>query len=181
LIEIQLRSRLQHAWATAVETVDLFRGSDLKTNRGDPHWGRLFALVATAFALKEGTRPVPGTPETMGDLLPALRASVQELQLLENLRAWSEMLHHIQRQVGFRARKYFLIDARPADRSVEVTSFPESEFEAANSLYSFLEAAGAEPVLVAASSFAALLQGYSGYFADTSRFIEEVEAILGRS
>src|SRR6266516_148155 len=41
-IEIQIRSRLQHAWATAVEIVDAFTGqalkSGLKLNLGDPAW-----------------------------------------------------------------------------------------------------------------------------------------------
>ena len=31
-IEVQLRSRLQHAWATAVETVSTFTGQALKSN-----------------------------------------------------------------------------------------------------------------------------------------------------
>jgi len=47
-IEIQVRSKLQHAWATAVETVDTFTGQSLKfalgTNIGDPTWRRFFAL-----------------------------------------------------------------------------------------------------------------------------------------
>lgn len=33
-VEIQLRSRLQHAWATAVETVDVFTGQALKSDQG---------------------------------------------------------------------------------------------------------------------------------------------------
>jgi ppGpp synthetase/RelA/SpoT-type nucleotidyltranferase len=39
-IEIQLRSRQQHAWATAVETVDTFTGQALKGGRGTREWRR---------------------------------------------------------------------------------------------------------------------------------------------
>jgi ppGpp synthetase/RelA/SpoT-type nucleotidyltranferase len=41
-IEIQLRSKLQHAWATAVETVDFFTGQALKSNIGDVDWKCFF-------------------------------------------------------------------------------------------------------------------------------------------
>jgi ppGpp synthetase/RelA/SpoT-type nucleotidyltranferase len=48
-IELQLRSRLQHAWATAVETVDFFTGQALKSNIGDAEWKRFFALAIRRF------------------------------------------------------------------------------------------------------------------------------------
>jgi len=35
-IEIQLRTRAQHAWATSVEIVDLFTNQTLKSNQGTP-------------------------------------------------------------------------------------------------------------------------------------------------
>ncbi|WP_338119313.1 RelA/SpoT domain-containing protein [Streptomyces parvus] len=34
-IESQVRTQLQHAWATAVETMDLFSDSELKYGKGD--------------------------------------------------------------------------------------------------------------------------------------------------
>lgn len=34
-IEIQIRTKLQHSWATALETVDLFEGSELKSGGGE--------------------------------------------------------------------------------------------------------------------------------------------------
>ena len=44
-IELQVRTQLQHAWATAVETMDLFSGSELKYGKGDPEVLRFFVLV----------------------------------------------------------------------------------------------------------------------------------------
>lgn len=60
-IEVQLRSRLQHAWATALETVDTFTRQALKANRGDPDWQRFFVLMGHSIALREGHNAVPGT------------------------------------------------------------------------------------------------------------------------
>jgi ppGpp synthetase/RelA/SpoT-type nucleotidyltranferase len=39
-IEIQIRSRLQHVWASALETVDLLLDQKLKLGSGDPRWRR---------------------------------------------------------------------------------------------------------------------------------------------
>jgi hypothetical protein len=61
-IEIQLRSRLQHYWATAVETVDFFTGQILKSNIGQLPWKRFFALASNEFARLEGKPLVPWVP-----------------------------------------------------------------------------------------------------------------------
>jgi len=53
-IEVQLRSRLQHAWATAVETVGTFTQQALKSRQGEEAWLRFFALMSSAIALREG-------------------------------------------------------------------------------------------------------------------------------
>lgn len=55
-IELQLRTRLQHAWATAVETVGTFLGQALKSSEGERNWLRFFELVGSVFALHERIR-----------------------------------------------------------------------------------------------------------------------------
>lgn len=51
-IKIQVRTRIQHYWATAVEIVDLFTGQALKSHQGDPEWKDFFAAVSRQFALR---------------------------------------------------------------------------------------------------------------------------------
>ena len=51
LIELQLRSTIQHDWATALEIVDLFTGQALKSNQGEENWKSFFFLVSQHFAL----------------------------------------------------------------------------------------------------------------------------------
>ena len=60
-IEIQLRSRQQHAWATAVETVETFTAQGIKDGRGNVRWQRFFALMGTYIALNEKCNTVPST------------------------------------------------------------------------------------------------------------------------
>ncbi len=48
-VEIQLRTPIQHCWATAVEIVDLFTNQSLKTNQGLPEWANLFVQLSSYF------------------------------------------------------------------------------------------------------------------------------------
>lgn len=72
-IEIQLRSLLQHAWATAVETVGTFLKQALKSSQGHVEWLRFFALMGSALALRERTALVPETPTERSQLFDELR------------------------------------------------------------------------------------------------------------
>jgi ppGpp synthetase/RelA/SpoT-type nucleotidyltranferase len=48
-VEVQLRTPIQHCWATAVEIVDLFTNQSLKTNQGSPEWSSLFIQLSSHF------------------------------------------------------------------------------------------------------------------------------------
>jgi hypothetical protein len=183
LVEIQVRSTLQHTWATAVEAADLFLGSDLKQGNGPPEWQRLFALISGAFAFKEQTEPVPNTPGTLAALRIAISEAASRVDLLSTLETWSRMIATIE-QAARRDRHYFIIESRPAQRHAKVYSFREDDLDLATDVFFALEAAAhhATPatkvVLVSANSLRALRAGYSGYFADTQRFKDEVGELL---
>lgn len=184
LIEIQIRSLLQHAWATAVETVDAFLGTDLKSSRGPQQWQDLFSLVGTAFAKTEGTEAVPGTPRERETLRRRISDAAQNLGLLDHLRAWSEMVRQVTGP-DFRAKKYLLLDMRPEEGMTRIRTFRQREFEFASEEYSRVEAEvaslpKAQAVLVSTDSIRDLRQSYPSYFADSTLFIAEVQKILHR-
>lgn len=52
-IEIQLRTVIQHSWATSLEIVDLFTGQALKSNQGQDAWKKFFKGVSDQFAIIE--------------------------------------------------------------------------------------------------------------------------------
>src|SRR5205814_3031408 len=60
LIELQIRTRTQHIWSTAVETMGTFLGQSLKSQQGDDKWLTFFSIVSAAFALEEGCKPGQG-------------------------------------------------------------------------------------------------------------------------
>ena len=88
-IEVQIRSRLQHAWATAVETVDAIKGTQLKTSgpaNGD--WDRFFTLMGSVLAIEEGYPLVPGTPVALSELRDEVRGLVRGLHLKAPCSGW---------------------------------------------------------------------------------------------
>lgn len=48
-IEIQIRTHIQHSWATAVEIIDLFTDQSIKTNSGSEKWKQFFKSTSNLF------------------------------------------------------------------------------------------------------------------------------------
>jgi putative GTP pyrophosphokinase len=59
-LELQVRTRVQHAWATAVETMGTFLGQALKSGQGEQEWRSFFAKASAALAIIEKSPAVPG-------------------------------------------------------------------------------------------------------------------------
>jgi len=48
-VELQIRTVVQHSWATAVEIVDLFTKDSIKTNQGSKEWSDFFTQLSKLF------------------------------------------------------------------------------------------------------------------------------------
>ena len=46
-VEVQVRTKIQHYWATALEIVDLFTRQSLKSNQGEQNWQVFFQETST--------------------------------------------------------------------------------------------------------------------------------------
>jgi hypothetical protein len=80
-VEIQMRTRLQHAFSTAVETVTAFTRQPLKFGAGPVEWRRFFSLMGSALALREGTESVPDTPTDKTQLIAEFKNAAAELKV----------------------------------------------------------------------------------------------------
>lgn len=186
-IEIQLRSRLQHAWATAVETVDTFSGQALKSSEGSEDWLRLFALMGTELAFQEGLPPVPGTPGDRGTLRRELARSARDLDAIARLEAYGHALKVLEGNIRNGRAAWFHIYLERSDEntaSVRWNEYSETEQEEAIHAYEEVESAirhfpGGETVLVQVSSIDALRRAYPNYFADTSVFVAALRQATG--
>jgi len=123
---MQLRTNLQHAWVTTVETVGTFLKQALKSSIGEPRWLRFFELMGTVMALKERTNPVPGTPTNQSDLLRELKEYAVSLDVENRLSAFSGALQILE-QPDTQKADYFLLQIDPSAHRVTVGGFKIGE------------------------------------------------------
>ncbi len=181
-VELQMRTRLQHSWATAVETVDIFANQAIKAGRASPEWGEFFKLASAAFAINEGCAP---PTEYVGlsakDIRARLIAADQPMNALVRLRAFAVAANHIQR-LGRSTADYHLVILDTDRRRLTVQPFSMDQLDQATIEYANAErrAAKGEPidaVLVAGGNIDQLRKTYPNYFLDATRFIADVYAL----
>jgi ppGpp synthetase/RelA/SpoT-type nucleotidyltranferase len=180
-IEVQIRSRLQHAWATAVETVSAFTGQALKSNIGTDSWKRFFALMGSAIAIREGRYLVPGAPVNHGELVRELRVLSDELKIEDVLAGWSAAVK-ILAPNGANASAFLLVLDQNA-RTIQVTGFGQKELERASEEYLKVEKENTDSrmvqaVLVSVASLDALRSAYPNYYLDTTAFLNAVRQAI---
>ncbi len=181
-IEIQLRSQLQHAWATAVETVGTFIQQALKSSQGEEEWLHFFSLMGSALAAREGTPSVPGVPEDHDDLVRRIRECERKLQVVNKLMAYRSSLNEVS-ESPLRGAHYYLLKLEPGQQKVTLTGFKRSNLEEAATAYLDAERSikggqGSEAVLVSVDSLAALRRAYPNYFLDTDLFIDALRNVI---
>ncbi len=180
LIELQLRTKVQHAWATAVETMGLLLDHSLKSSEGPDRWLKFFALASSALAHLEGSHPVPGYESlAKRDTFLKTIEEADDLQVTHKLRGFTVALNAIT--TDKRAGAYHLIVLDLADLTVQITGYSFNRLEEANRQYANVEERAEkgeelQAVLVAAGSIENLRKAYPNFFLDATEFVN----LLGR-
>jgi len=172
-IEIQLRTRLQHAFATAVETVTTFTLTPLKFGGGPADWRRFFSLMGSAIAIREGTALVEGTPTNRGDLVSELRDAAKLLKVRQRLRAWTQAMKEPPRQ-SLKGAKWLLLVLDVSANTIKVIGYANriKASEAVADIEKSGPSGTLDAVLVWVKSFRDLRKAYPNYYADTTEFLE---------
>lgn len=175
-IEIQIRSKRQHAWATAVETIDTFTGQAIKSGIGSQHWKRFFVLISSFIASMEKRPLVSGTPEDTLEWFGELESLIRTLNVanvLRGLHAGLEMLSHVPRNC-----QYTILILDSGKRVTEMFSF-DNERESAKKYLEIEKKhsndTSVQAVMVSVDSMRALRQAYPSYYLDTAWFMGIVE------
>ena len=182
LIEIQIRTLLQHYWATAVETVDHFTKQAIKSNEGDKEWMNFFKLVSSAFANIEKKPIVPDTPSDSEELRRQIQELAKQLKVVKKMNEWTRF-HKIIEDFERDSKEkfaFYLLNLNLTTRELQISVFKQSQEELANSEYSKFEErmlANKEDrdiVLVSADTTKELRKAYPNYFLDTNEFINKL-------
>lgn len=180
-IELQIRTRLQHAWATAVETVGTFTQQALKSSQGRQDWLRFFALMSSALARREGTTLVPGTATDPEKLVRELRDYVAKLDVVPRLDSYRAVVQYAEKQLDEMKGHTFLLELDTQALELNVRSY-EDRMIAADEYSAIEREIEGDPtkdaVLVTVESLATLRRAFPNYFLDTTAFLDAVNEAI---
>jgi hypothetical protein len=187
-IEIQIRTELQHSWATAVEVCSTFTDQNLKSDHPqvrDEWWVRFFALMGSVMANKEGGGLVKDTPTRRSDLMDELGRLVDALKVSEVMKRRSRATDISDAASETKAHQ-FLIELQAFDHlscRVNVTAYAEgceqqaSEDRVRKEIES-RKKMGVQVALVGVQSVEKLKIAYQNYFSDTTNFLNILDVEL---
>jgi len=188
-VEVQIRSKLQHLWATAVETVDFFTRQAIKFNEGIPDWAEFFKLVSSAFAINESCPIVEGTTSDEKELSSQIRQKEKELEVIHRMEGWTHAMKFFNEKFRSKMKgkaKFFLLELDILGEKLSVKPYTQKQEQQAIKDYSELEKrhkgrTDYDVVLVGADTTKDLEKAYPNYFVDTREFITELEKVMAKS
>ena len=180
-IELQIRTMVQHAWATAVETMGTFLNHSLKSSEGPDEWLNFFSLASSAFAILEST---PRAPEhnkfSPKEVLDILLIKEQELDVLNKLSGFRVAARRIKddKENG----QYHLVTLNLDTKMVNIQSYSKDNIDKANIEYSKKEelvnkGENIQVVLVSSKTISSLKKAYPSYFLDSELFAKQIASV----
>jgi len=184
LIEVQIRSKLQHIWATAIETVDFFTRQAIKSNEGQKEWVDFFRLVSSAFAKLENCPIVPNTSNDDFELRGLIKTKEVELNVIKKMTSWAASIKRFEeKQKSDKNAKFFLLDLDILGDKLNIITYTKKEEQKAIEEYSnkekkYFGRKEYDVVLVGAETSSDLRKAYPNYFVDVSEFISKLQEII---
>lgn len=183
-IEVQLRTRLQHAFATAVETASIFTDQPIKSikaNLQDERWRQFFALMGNALAIRERTTLIGGLPTTAHDLAREIRILSDDLSVEHVLGGWGRTIEQLSgHPVGART---FLLRLDTQAKTTDVIAYSNRDIPKTDQQYldlekEFKDKPSQQVVLVDAESIDSLRLAYPNFYLDTRAFIQAMKRAI---
>ena len=184
-VEVQLRTILQHEWATAVETVGVMLNEHLKTQRGNRQWLEFFEYMSSVFAIIEDL-PVLEAHKNLTTRQITDRAArlIEDMHVVEALSGWRRAAEVISKHNM--DGHYNLIVLNRQTQTINIRAYPKNSLSQASEAYSKLEEDALinpdlDVVLVAAGGIKNLRKAYPNYYLDVQNFIDRVRNIVSVS
>ena len=185
MIEIQLRTQLEHIWATAVEIYGALQFTSFKTGEGKEEWKEFFRYLSSYFAILEKSRLLSEHDRLSNVKIKSkLKKYIKKLQVIERLNAASSGIEVIvnKRSQG-RSGKYALLELDLLNGVTKIDIFNKSEVPVAIKEYTQRELAiGPEEskniVFVNIESVENIQKTYPNYFLNTKKLLELLSKLV---
>ncbi len=182
-IELQLRTKLQHSWAMAVETAELITGTALKSSQGEEEWLTFFKVVSSLFAIKERTPVMKEHKERgygMKELMTILYQMNKKYNFNDTLKALN-VTCSFAKQDNYKDG-YYILSINFETKKVKINAFPKENEEYASAYYSKMEKNMEDyknaVVLVSVPKMQQLQEAYPSYFLNTREFLNTIDIMM---
>ncbi|MBP0003055.1 MAG: hypothetical protein J7642_04925 [Cyanobacteria bacterium SBC] len=201
LIEVQLRTYVQHSWATAVEICGTFLNQQLKAEQGDNKWLYFFKLVSFLLADSENQLPSKISRLDLDNIRHEVVNLEKQLNVVTKLRSFSASIYMLgqitdedlplrkdvkERLKGFTKNDYILLEqtvTSMTNTKINITPYKKGESRKANQHYLDLEFENRnnpniDVVLIKVGDMNSLKLSYPNYFADSTFFCQILQNLI---
>lgn len=178
LIEVQIRTSIQHAWATAVEIMGIYYNQPLKQSFGSKVYLSLFSDISKGFACLE-------TGQYNPELFREIAGQVAEEKFMDRMGQIRNLTTHLTQELKLGNRvtssSAYLIVLDVEKPLIKITEFPKSKLQDAALQYQEQEIANAnnrkQVVLVSVNDVKKIQNSYPNYFLDMQNFLTHLQKI----
>lgn len=182
-IEVQLRTELQHIWATAVEIIDTLEQTKIKTHSHAPDntkpakqvlWEELLAIMSRYIADKEGVSPLDS--ESKASDTQRLQQLNRKLKAVDHLNSFRMMGQQVLIPEDAEENVLFVFQSGET-REIQRYFLSVRERTIALSVLNSLESSygthsGFNVLMVSTKALSSLSTAYPNYIGDCQQFVE---------
>ena len=178
-IEVQIRTKLQHLWATTVEVIDVIENETLKTrpDGANEDWKRLLVIMSKFFAVEEGKDIMSDAEHN--EYKKELRELNDKLSVYQKLFSFQGALDVAEIKQKSTASAYTILSYHEEKNLCWAFIFSKTDEEKALAKYAELEKEESLNVLlIAGSDIKSIEKAYPNYIIDTREFLERFSKIV---
>lgn len=188
-LELQIRTQLQHYWATAVEVLGMKGESKIKQGKGENYHKESFKLSSALFSYTENTT-ISSKYKSLSkkDICEKIAELNQKHNILQNLSGLAVSVQNIERRANEKKANekkgyYFIVVLNFEKNKLSIAGFNRKNFAEAKKFYDVCEQdskknQNTDVVLISLDKFKLLKQAYPNYYLDSGSFIRVIKKEL---
>lgn len=184
-VELQIRTKLQHQWATAVEIIGLYTKTSYKSGLGDEKIREFLCLCSNLLAIKEET-PIHEKyyTKTEKELCKLLKSLNDELNILDYLKGLTVAVHH-QKNIQQNKNTIYLALLKLDEKKLRLLSY--SSVIEAEKKYAELEKQihltqkEWDVVLISLDDIKSIRKAFPNYYLDSREFTKTIENFIKKA